>query len=357
MRVLPLPACLSRATPPSGAALAVSIALLAAGCSNLPLSWPTGKAPTTSASGKPSAPAAKASTPAGQADAPPATASAPPVAAVPAEPEGPPRKEFFFAVTTGNRLVRFNAGQPARLLSSVPLSGLRNGEEILGIDFRVAPGKLYALGRTGSETRLLLIDTGSGKVSQVGTRPLLTPLVGSEFGFDFNPTVDRIRVVSDTGQNLRLHPDTGEVVDVDPASPGLEIDAPLAYEKKDRNAGRRPAIVAAAYTYNKKNEKITTNFAIDAMAGLLVVQGSPEGAKPPVSPNTGLLRSVGPLGIEGAERVGFDIADLTGAAFISVTRPGANRSTFHLVDLATGKSTQLGTIGGGEAVRGISFEP
>ena len=48
--------------------------------------------------------------------------------------------------------------------------------------------------------------------------PAFTPaLSGTAFGFDFNPTVDRIRVVSDTGQNLRLNPDTGAVAAVDGA--------------------------------------------------------------------------------------------------------------------------------------------
>lgn len=358
----PLPRRLLRASPLLPATLAALAAMLVAGCSGMPASWPSwpsGQAGQAAPAGKSPAPGAKAViAPEAPPAAPPAaTATVRPAEAAAAEPEGPPRKEFFFALTTGNRLIRFNAGQPGRLLSSVALSGLRPGEEILGIDFRVAPGKLYALGRTGSESRLLLVDPASGKVSQVGSNPLFTPLIGSEFGFDFNPTVDRIRVVSDTGQNLRLHPDTGEVVDADPASPGLEIDTPLAYDKTDRNAKLRPAIVAAAYTYNKKNEKITTNFAIDARAGTLVIQGSPEGDRPMVSPNTGRLRTVKPLGIGAAERVGFDIADLTGAAFISVTRPGGNRSTFHLVDLATGRTTLLGTIGGSEAVRGISFEP
>jgi hypothetical protein len=34
-------------------------------------------------------------------------------------------------------------------------------------------------------------------------------LAGTSFGFDFNPTVDRIRLVSDSGQNLRLNPNSG----------------------------------------------------------------------------------------------------------------------------------------------------
>jgi hypothetical protein len=39
-------------------------------------------------------------------------------------------------------------------------------------------------------------------------------LINWYFGFDFNPT-DRIRLVSNTGQNLRLHPDLGTVVAID----------------------------------------------------------------------------------------------------------------------------------------------
>jgi hypothetical protein len=35
------------------------------------------------------------------------------------------------------------------------------------------------------------------------------PLDGTFFGVDFNPTVDRLRVISDTGQNLRVNVDTG----------------------------------------------------------------------------------------------------------------------------------------------------
>jgi hypothetical protein len=98
-------------------------------------------------------------------------------------------------------------------------------------------------------------------------------------------------------------------------------------------------------------------YAIDAMTGTLVLQGSRAGEKPLVPADTGRLRTIGTLGLGSAERVGFDIAEQTGAAFVSVTRPGGSRSTFHLLDLSTGKATFIGTIGGGEAVRGIATVP
>lgn len=337
-----LTATLSR-TPSIAAAL---LTVLAAGCASLPRE-------TAPPAAKPKPVAA----PAPVQPAPVAPAPVIPSKPVSTEPEGPPRKEVVFAVTADNRLLSFNAGQPARLLTGRQLSGLRTGEEILGIDFRVHKRVLYALGRTGAESRLLIIDTATARVTQVGTTPLLVPLNGLAFGFDFNPTVDRIRVVSDTGQNLRVHPDTGAVVNTDPSQSGVVTDGRLVYDKADINAKRRPSVVAAAYTYNKKNEKITSNFAIDSFARTLVIQGTREGATPGVSPNSGRLFTVGALQAGPFANASFDIADLTGAAFVATTAAGARESRFHLVDLNTGRATYLGRIAGGEAIVGMAVEP
>lgn len=275
----------------------------------------------------------------------------------PAEPDNAPRKEIFYAVTASNQLISFNAGQPQKILSKKPLSGLQAGEEIVGIDYRVAKGVLFALGRSAGDGRLYTIDTGSGKATQVGSGVLAVKPEGDEFGFDFNPTVDRIRVVSNTGQNMRLHPDTGAVVDSNANEPGIQTDGKLVYAAGDVNAGKSPAVVAAGYTYNKVNEKITTNYAIDAATESLVTQGTKEGTMPAVSPNTGQLFTVGKLGTGAFARAAFDIADTTGAAFIALTKADGRASRFYLVNLDTGTATFMGTIGGGEPVRGMSFEP
>jgi hypothetical protein len=279
------------------------------------------------------------------------------VSSDPVEPVNPPRKEIFYAVTASNQLIAFNAGQPQKILSKKPLSGLQSGEEILGVDYRVAKGVLFALGRTADEGRLYTIDTGSGKATQVGSGTLAVRPQGDEFGFDFNPTVDRIRVVSNTGQNMRLHPDTGSVVDSNPNEPGVQTDGKLAYAAGDVNVGKPPAVVAAGYTYNKVNDKITTNYAIDAATESLVTQGTKEGVTPAVSPNTGQLFTVGKLGTGAFARAAFDIADTTGAAFIALTQTNGKSSRFYLVNLDTGAATFMGTIGGGEPIRGMSFEP
>ena len=269
------------------------------------------------------------------------------------EVPGPARKENIFAVTESHRLVTFNAGQPQAPRVVGAVRGLRPGENIVGIDYRVARGVLFAL---SSQGRIYTIDTATGEARAVGDAAPAIALQGTEFGFDFNPAVDRIRIVGDGGLNLRAHPDTGAAVDGDASTAGLQPDRPLAYAAGDRNAGKTARVVGAAYTYNKQNDKITTNYAIDAATGSLVMQGSKEGATPAVSPNTGQLFTVGALGVGPFSRASFDIADVSGAAFVALDPAGAARTRFYSVDLASGKATFIGTVGG-ERLRGMSVEP
>jgi hypothetical protein len=280
-----------------------------------------------------------------------ATAMLAACATEPTEPVGPPAKEMIFAVSTANQLIQFNAGQPQKTLSARPLTGLAAGETLLGIDYRVAKGQLYGLGASG---QLYRIDTRTGAASAIGTPSALPKEGATEWGVDFNPTVDRIRVVNDAGYNLRLHPDTGAIVDSDPNQPGVQLDGRLAYDATDVNAGKAPGIVAAGYTYNKDNDKITTNYAIDGRLGVLVHQGSKEGVQPAVSPNTGRLYTVGSLGIGPFDKATLDISDVSNAAYAAVSAGG--KSVWYRVDLASGKATRIGTVAGGPVV-GAAIEP
>ena len=268
------------------------------------------------------------------------------------EPEGAERAEKAVAVTASNKLLKFNAGRPGRILAKLDITGLQVGETLLGIDYRVAKDQLYALGSSG---RLYTINEDTAVASAVGV-PFAVKLDGTQFGFDFNPTVDRIRVVSNSGQNLRLHPDTGAVVDSNPALEGVQTDGKLMYAAGDVNFGKSPMTVGAAYTYNKADTKITTNFALDAAAGTLVTQGSREGVMPAVSPNTGQLFTVGSLGLT-FNNASFDIQAVTDVAFAALNSDGTSSSRWVMIDLKTGAAKSLGSVGGGERVVGVAMEP
>ena len=267
------------------------------------------------------------------------------------EPEGAERAEKAVAVTASNKLLKFNAGRPGRVLATLNITGLQAGETLLGIDYRVAKDQLYALGSSG---RLYTLNEDTAAATVVGM-PFSVRLEGTQFGFDFNPTVDRIRVVSNTGQNLRLHPDTGAVVDANATLEGVQTDGKLMYAAGDVNFGKSPTAVGAAYSYNKADTKITTNFALDAATGALVTQGSREGVTPAVSPNTGQFFTIGSLGMafSGAS---FDIQALSDVAFAALNSDAA-ASRWVTIDLKTGMAKSLGTIGGGERVVGIALEP
>ena len=267
-------------------------------------------------------------------------------------PETAERAEKAVAVTASNKLLKFNAGRPDRILTTLNITGLQAGETLLGIDYRVAKDQLYALGSSG---RLYTLNEDTAVATAVGM-PLAVRLDGTQFGFDFNPTVDRIRVVSNTGQNLRLHPDTGAVVDSNPAMEGVQTDGKLAYATGDVNFGKLPMTVGAAYSYNKADTKITTNFALDAAAGTLVTQGSREGVTPAVSPNTGQLFTIGSLGL-AFNSASFDIQAVSDVAFAALNTESTSASRWVMIDLKTGAAKSLGTVGGGERVVGVAMEP
>ena len=78
------------------------------------------------------------------------------------------------------------------------ISGLQTDTKLVGIDYRPATGALYGLGDRGG---VYVVNPMSGR-ARLRAR-LNVALEGTQFGVDFNPTVDRLRIVSDTGQNLR----------------------------------------------------------------------------------------------------------------------------------------------------------
>lgn len=228
-----------------------------------------------------------------------------------------------------NVLVTFPSDDPMDI-SKVKIKGLEKKEKILGIDVRPLNGQIYALGST---SRLYVINRDTGVATAVSPTPLNPLVVGTSVSFDFNPTVDRIRIMTDAGQNLRAHPDTGAIV---------FVDASLAYAGGDPGFAAVPDVTACAYTNSDNNpETGTMLYDIDSTRGVLVLQDPP---------NAGTLNTVGPLGVDVTSVAGFDIAVSTGTAYASlVVKNGKKknlRASLFTINLATGAATEVGKIGG-----------
>jgi hypothetical protein len=140
----------------------------------------------------------------------------------------------------GTALLSFDTATPDTVTTKA-ISGLVVGDVLAGIDFRPFDGQLYALGfNDGANTgRLYRLDAGTGAATQVGASTFT--LNGSFFGFDFNPVADRIRVVSETGENLRVNPNDGTLAGTDTNLSTLNVVG-AAY---DRNLNARPNATTA----------------------------------------------------------------------------------------------------------------
>jgi Domain of unknown function (DUF4394) len=101
-------------------------------------------------------------------------------------------------LTDQQTLVAFASNNPTKVRTLGRISGLTGDRRLVGIDCRVADHTAYGVGDRGGIYRLRLRDATATKVSQ-----LTLPLAGRAFDIDFNPAANRLRVISDSGQNLR----------------------------------------------------------------------------------------------------------------------------------------------------------
>jgi hypothetical protein len=226
---------------------------------------------------------------------------------------------MFYATTDQNLLLQFNERRPDRIKDIQVIRGLDDGVTLRGIDFRPATGDLYGV---GSDNIVYRVNPQTGIA--VGEGPAFTPgLNGRSFGFDFNPTVDKIRVTSDAQQNLRLNPDDGNVLLVD----------------KNLNPGM-PQVVGSAYTnssFTPDKPMTTTLYGVDAATDQLFIQNPP---------NDGTLTMPKRLRVDVGANTGFDIAGADNTGYLSTSSSRSRGTSLYKLDVTTGKTRELGRIGG-----------
>src|SRR4029450_12615815 len=82
----------------------------------------------------------------------------------------------------------------------------RAERSLVAIDFRVKDQQLYGVGNGGG---VYTIDPTSGQATLVSQLTVPLDPMATSFGVDFNPAADRLRIISNTGQNLRHSVDPG----------------------------------------------------------------------------------------------------------------------------------------------------
>lgn len=229
----------------------------------------------------------------------------------------------------GSRLLIFKADNPQVILRSIPISGLTDTtERIMDIDVRPATGGLVGRSNQG---RLYLINPLSGFALLVGNGNQV-PTNSVLAGYDFDPTTDQIRVITNTGENLTINPTFASLIRTDPA---------VAFRSGDVNQNAPARVTGLAYSNNILFGGSTVLFGIDSGRNVLVRVGTS-------SPSDGQLSTIGHLGRRVGSRIGFDIVTLsdgTDVAYAALQRPRQPFSGFYTINLTTGAATLIGTVG------------
>ncbi|MGX1560960.1 DUF4394 domain-containing protein [Streptomyces sp. NPDC055506] len=244
-----------------------------------------------------------------------------------AAPAATPSLRAFGISGDGTLMATFTTDRPQVLDWVRAVTGLSGDTGLIGIDFRIQDGLMYGVGNKGGiytiKTPPATTDVVVTKVSQ-----LQYALHGTNFGVDFNPAADRLRVISDNGQNLRHNlNDHSTIQDLNLTTPPIE--------------GTTKGVSAAAYTNNDLNAATATTLVdINTTTDQVVLQ-SPA--------NNGTLAPTGSLGIDAGINAGMDIySTLSGgktvdnAAFASLTPYGANTPSLYAINVFTGQATSIG---------------
>ena len=239
------------------------------------------------------------------------------------------KSRLIYATDDDGKLLRFRERTP-QLVRSKQITGLPMGVSLQGIDFRPATGDLYALGsdrvvyRVNPETAIAVAEGPAFEA-------MATALNGDKIGFDFNPTVDKIRVTSDADDNLRLDPDPGSLLATDTKLTPADV-----------------TVVGSAYTNSSfvavaNRPAGTMLFAYDTSGG-----GDRLWLQNPA--NAGTLMNPLSTRLDLGSDVGFDIAGKENQGYVAGAPSGRSGARLYTLDVTTGMTRQLGRIGDGNTV-------
>lgn len=243
-----------------------------------------------------------------------------------------------YVLTAGNILASFDRDAPENILSTVQITGLLNGEQLVGIDFRPSDGKLYAV---STEDKLYTIDhTATGKevtalevatIAETGVADVI--LATETYGVDVNPVVDALRVVGSDGSNRVVNLSNGTVT-------------------RQTNIAAGNTLNGAAYSNNYAGTTSTALYVIDSATDQLKLQNPASGGTPTL---------IGDLTVQGTKLdagsvSGFEITGGTNQlAFAALNVSGAKR--LYSINVATGTAIFEGSINIAGAVRGLAIPP
>ena len=264
-------------------------------------------------------------------------------------------------LTNVNSLVMFDSATPGTLIGTpVAVTGVVG--TMAGIDYQPSSGTLFGVSTDGNGlVRIYTINTTTGLATALNGAGVATVLTGTQFGVDFNPVPNAIRVIDSFGNSTRFSATTG-------AQGAGTPDADITYDQADpdgQNAlffgpGNIPVgnvfAPAVAYT-NAAGSASTTLYAIDPINDFLIRIGGAEFPANQPSPNTGLAVALAELRDPSFAVVNFSVSAAFDIDMNSSEAFASDGTTVYDIDISSGTTTTLGTVGGGFSLTGLTVAP
>lgn len=236
----------------------------------------------------------------------------------------------------GSSLIRFSSNDPSNATVVGNFSGAASS--LNAIDFRPATGQLY--GYLDSTDSFYTVDLNTGQLTLESVGASGAPTNTSQLGMDFNPTIDRARVITDSNQNIVFNPNAGTAA----------AFTDVFYAPGDVNENANPSIIDIGYTQNFAGATTTQQFGIDYGLNVLVT----------IANNDGTLNTVGPLGVNTDTFTGFDIhtsGSGVDTAYAILSGINGINPTFYTIDLNTGLASPIGALGFTNEVYSLAVIP
>jgi hypothetical protein len=266
------------------------------------------------------------------------------------------------ALVGGNSIAAFATTFPQGMQAPLALTGVIAGDTIVSIDRRPQNGFLYGIGynATAGTAQLYSISGTTGFATPIGATGSfvaadgVTPVAvgagaGTSFGVDFNPTVDRVRVVNGAGQNFRINPNTGAFVDGNTAIANINMDGGIN--------GATSSVQETAYTNSAPGATVTTQYTLDAGTDAVCIQNPPNaGTQGQCQSLDSAIDAVLGLDIDpGVTTAASNTPVTAGAALAVVKLAGQGDEVLANIDLTNGAVTSLGALGGG-GISGLAVQ-
>ncbi len=232
----------------------------------------------------------------------------------------------------GTTLHRFKLNNPGGAsVIDITLGGLTVSLD--AIDFRPATGELF--GYDDVTDTYYTVDPATGDLTIAST--MTTPTGTDLLDIDWNPTIDRMRTVTELDENIVFNPNNGV------ASDGSTV--PLFYDTNGNgindagDSGIDPNLTGNAYTNSFAGATTTTQFILDHNLNTLSTLANNAGAL-----TMGPLITLGGSPLDFGPDAGFDILSVGGMNTAYALLNVSSEAGLYTIDLDTGIATFIGAL-------------